>query len=45
MNSKKGKRAKMGKSKFFDKYSERIKSIRESEIKQEERQKQMQKKK
>ena len=45
VNSKKGKRAKMGKSKFFDKYSERIKSIRESEIKQEERQKQMQKKK
>ena len=45
VNSKKGKRTKMGKSKFFDKYSERIKSIRESEIKQEERQKQMQKKK
>ena len=45
VKSKKGKRSKTGKSKFFDKYSERIKSIRESEMKQEERQKQMQKKK
>ena len=41
----KNKKEKIGKSKFFDKYSERIQSIRESEIKQEERQKQMQKKK
>lgn len=45
VKNKKGKRTKMGKSKFFDKYSDRIQSIRESEIKQEERQKQMQKKK
>lgn len=45
VNSKKGKRTQMGKSKFFDKYSDRIQSIRESEIKQKERQKQMQKKK
>ena len=45
VKNKKGKRTKMGKSKFFDKYSDRIQSIRETEIKQEERQKQMQKKK
>ena len=45
IKNKKEKREKIGKSKFFDKYSERIQSIRESEIKQEERQKQMQKKK
>ena len=45
VKSQKGKRSKTGKSKFFDKYSERIKSIRESEMKQEERQKQLQKKK
>lgn len=45
VNSKKGKRTQMGKSKFFDKYRDRIQSIRESEIKQKERQKQMQKKK
>ena len=33
----KGKRTKMGKSKFFDKYSERIKSIQESDEKQKEK--------
>ena len=45
VKKQKGKRAKIGKSKFFDKYSERIKSIQESDLKQKERQKQMQKKK
>lgn len=43
IKSSKGKRTKDGKSKFFDKYSERIQSIKESELKQEERKKQMQK--
>ena len=36
------KKEKLGKSKFFEKYSERMKSIKESDIKQEERKKQMQ---
>lgn len=39
----KGKREKLGKSKFFEKYSDRIESIKESDLKQAERQKQMQK--
>ena len=45
MKNIKQKRTKTGKSKFLDKYSERVKAIRESEMKQEERQKLMQKKK
>ena len=40
--NKKSKR--LGKSKFFAKYQERIESIKESDMKQKERQKQMQKK-
>lgn len=36
------KKEKLGKSKFFEKYSERMESIKESDIKQEERKKQMQ---
>lgn len=44
MKNIKQKRTKTGKSKFLDKYSERVKAIRESEMKQEERQKLMQKK-
>ena len=39
----KEKRPKLGKSKFFEKYSERIESIKESDLKQAERKKQMQK--
>ena len=38
-----GKREKLGKSKFFEKYRDRIESIQESDLKQQERQKQMQK--
>ena len=38
-----GKKEKLGKSKFFEKYRDRIESIQESDLKQQERQKQMQK--
>lgn len=44
-NKKNGKREQVGKSKFFEKYSDRIKSIQESDLKQKERMKQNMKKK
>ena len=39
LKKKQGKRAKVGQSKFFEKYSDRIESIKESDLKQKEKMK------